>query len=388
MSHHEPVKDSQLISRCDALINDLNVPTGLGAVVLGLLVSWRLSAGQECAILQATGRHDSGKSTFAERIALLIDPRPDPRRKVRLDDRSATAVLGQDYATVLDNASGILSGVVSDTLCTAADGSVSAQRELGTTDDVRNTSTGGPTIITSISSVLVNSDALSRSIELRITPPPQPVDGAAARRQFHTALPSHHATLRALAARVLLLREDEAVDTKAVGAKLGGHRYRSFEGCVNAVAHILGTGQTFVDLMATSVGGALHERFEQSLFAQDVQALVLRVERQSRRWTSVQLTQRLERFLGARNWADRYRLRDYPQSSRAVRNALRDLVDVLAAVGVDVEVPETKSDGLRYLVLGALPDSPDALSIERVADDQKAVFDTSEFDEVLGQVAH
>jgi len=66
-----------------------------------------------------------------------------------------------------------------------------------------------------------------------------------ARREFEESLPCHHATLRKLASEVLR-KLGEGDDS--VGPAGGGHRYRHFERCVNAVSKILGDGRSFPEI--------------------------------------------------------------------------------------------------------------------------------------------
>lgn len=146
---------------------------GLEGEVWVACVSWLLSCymppttedglPRRRGLLVFTGEHQVGKTTRAERLLDLVDPRHTPSGTLPEDARGLAIHVRERWVPIFDNVSGRPKAELSDALCRLVDGSGFSTRKLHTDDAEAKFAGSRACIITGIDAAPSRGDLASRA---------------------------------------------------------------------------------------------------------------------------------------------------------------------------------------------------------------------------------
>lgn len=139
-------------------------------------------------VLVLHGEQDSGKSTTAKVLRLLVDDNKAPLRSLPKDERDLMIAANNSWVISLDNLSS-MSVAQSDWLCRLSTGGGFATRKLFSDGDEILLSLTRPTIMNGIDEVISRSDLLDRSIMLHLPKVTGRCDEATFWADFESARP-------------------------------------------------------------------------------------------------------------------------------------------------------------------------------------------------------
>jgi hypothetical protein len=159
-----------------------------------LVVAFALDAlggeGPYC-VLVITGEAGSSKSTLANLVGSLVDPRkhfllsaPKSKRDVYVSASKRGVVAFNNLST--------LEPAISDAICTATEGGVDSQRALYTDDDESSIYAKTPVILVSVGNIVTRGDLADRTLktELAAIPPRERLTEPEFRAKFEEAAPT------------------------------------------------------------------------------------------------------------------------------------------------------------------------------------------------------
>jgi hypothetical protein len=131
-----------------------------------LAIGWLLQALRgrgPYPVLAYSGEQGIGKSTGAEFLVRLVDPRAAPLRTLPRDVRDLAIAANNSYVLCFDNISGFPADIA-DALCRLGTGGGFATRQLFTDDEERIFEAMRPIILTSIVDVATRADLADRTL--------------------------------------------------------------------------------------------------------------------------------------------------------------------------------------------------------------------------------
>ena len=311
-----------------------------------LVIGWLLAALRPCGpfpILNLTAEQGSGKTTFARKLRLLIDPNTAPMRSEPKEPRDLMIAANNGWCICLDNLSHI-SSWMSDALCRLSTGGGFSTRELYSDSEEVIFDAQRPVMLTAIEELATRGDLLDRSlmVTLPTIPEHQRRPEAEIWRQFTEARPRLLGVLLdAVAAGLRNL-------PKTTVAKLP----RMADFALWATAAEAAIGMKPGEFMATYDGNRAAGN-ELAIEASPVGKVLMDFISVTSVWsgTATELLTELEAVADEKT----KRLRGWPQTGRVLSGALKRLAPNLRAVGVEVELGRTRKG--RYITLGKVAES-------------------------------
>jgi hypothetical protein len=161
-----------------------------GVLVVGFALDALGGEGPYC-VLVITGEAGSSKSTLANLVGSLVDPRKHFLLSAPKNKRDVYVSASKRGVVAFNNLS-TLEPAISDALCTATEGGVDSQRALYTDDDESSIYAKTPFILVSVGNVVTRGDLADRTLktELAAIPPRERLTEPEFRAKFEEAAPS------------------------------------------------------------------------------------------------------------------------------------------------------------------------------------------------------
>ena len=293
--------------------------------------------------LVLAGEQGSAKSTFADVVRRLTDPRTAARRSPPRSERDLMIAAQNGWLQAYDNVSG-LPGWLSDAICRLSTGGGLSTRELYTDRDEVIFDAMRPVVLNGIEDVAARPDLVDRSIALMLPT----IDDAARRdeRAFWAAFDAVRPRILGalLDALVLVIRDADAIDLPEMP------RMADFARRAAAAAPALAwTAEECLAAYTANRLGADQSALEGSPLAAAIEALIA----DGGAWHGT--ASALLEALAAQVPEAVARQRTWPQTARALSGHLRQIAPSLRRAGIDVTT--SRSGRQRRLHLDTSPDA-------------------------------
>jgi len=348
------------------VLDDWYAFAGVPEAVRPLLTAWivaTLAPDIVTPILEVSGPPGSGKTVFAAQLQQLIDPGATPGiRSARLRSEDIAAAAASFYTVGADNVSR-LSPDESDLLCQVTTGAVLVSRRLYEQRSTVALAIKRPIILTSITPVLVRSDAADRAIVVELPARRQRTDEREVNARFEAIRPRILAAAHRMLAAALPCMDQASASTT--------HRLAGFVRLGRAISLAMGDEASGFDhvmdemkrrqaagaLDAGSLGGAVlkvvqgHAQRAASGGCKDPTRANLRAQASERSTLAVRGSGRCavfftgealrqELFAPAAELAVQGIESEFPRTARGLWDALRRLTPTLGAIGIALQIKE------------------------------------------------
>lgn len=192
-----------------------------------LLVEWQRSDTPQ-PVLELTGGAGAGKTTFAQQLAALVDPRTAGAASTRLNREDIAAAVANSYVLYVDNIS-TLKADEQDLACLIATGATISARRLYTQGEVFLLEVLNPLIVTTIIPALTRADARTRVLAVQMPNRTGQLSPATLNREFEAR------RVELVGALMRLLADGLERLPQAETARTYTHRLASFEMLSEAV---------------------------------------------------------------------------------------------------------------------------------------------------------
>ncbi|MCD6732879.1 MAG: PriCT-2 domain-containing protein [Burkholderiaceae bacterium] len=352
------------VQRAARVLDEWYAFAGVPDLVRPLLTAWLAATLQPdlvTPILEVSGPPGSGKTILAAQLQQLIDPGATPGiRSARLRPEDIAAAAAGFYTIGVDNVSR-LTADESDLLCQVTTGATLVCRRLYEQRSSVALSIKRPVLLTSITPVLVRSDAADRAIVVELPPRRLRVDEQEVNARFDAMRPRALAAVhRVLAAALSCMSQASTSSAYRLAgfARLGRAISLAMGGEASGFDHVMEEmkrRQAAGALDAGSLGGAIlkvvqgHVRravagefkapTRANLRAQVLERSTLAIRRDGR--CAVFLTGealRQELVAPVAELAIHGIESELPRTARGLWDALRRLTPVLSAIGVALQI--------------------------------------------------
>lgn len=305
----------------EALRQFVNVKDAQWPLIYGwLLAALRGTGPYPVLVLQ--GEQGTGKSTSSRALKELIDPAGAALLSPPRTPSDLSVIAANMHVIALDNLSG-LSPEMSDGICRISTGGGTAKRKLYTDNDLESVNLMRPVMVNGIDDIATRADLMSRSLQQDLPMLPDASKASEAR------LWSAYESKRAGILGALLSMLCHALDGFDREQAQGTGRLRDLQRLVTAAERGSGMALRFQVAYQESTDEGVMHSIESSAFA----SAIVRLIEKRKYWTGT-ATELLSTLDGLVDDRTRKSI-GWPQSNRAIGNALQRAAPSLRAIGVE-----------------------------------------------------
>jgi len=326
---------------CDGSVESLRKFVNVTDEQWPLIYAWLLAALRGCKpfpVLVLQAEQGCGKSTSSQAIKDMIDPAAasllSPPRDV--DDLRVNSL--NAYVLAYDNLSGLRNDI-SDALCRTSTGGSNPKRKLFTDSEQESADQVRPVIVNGIDDIAVRSDFSSRVLQadLPLLPDKSKAGEEGLWGEYYRERPMILGALLDMTAAAMRGFAAEPISPNG--------RFKDLQRWVAAAERGTDMPQGFMNAYKAGTDNAVIHAVEASAFA----SAILRLVEQRGKWsgTATELLNELDDKVDDRT----RKSRGWPQTSRAVKNAVARAAPNLRVVGVECA---HKKSGSRTIYLDRL----------------------------------